>query len=80
MEGLKEIQNLMGSLKTTLQDQNKPEPIIMINDEIAFKRSEFKRAKQVKDGSQTNVEIYFTDGSQEVASNMKLQEILNKIK
>ncbi len=75
MEGLKEIQNLMGSLKTTLQDQNKPEPIIMVNDEIAFKRSEFKRAKKTEKG----VEIYFVDGSKEVASNMKLQEILRKI-
>ena len=80
MEGLKDIQGLMGSLKTTLENQNKPEPIIMINDEIAFKRSEFKRAKQVKNGSNTDVEIYFTDGSKEVASGLTLESVLKKIK
>ena len=66
---------LMKEAKDMLKGINKPEPIIMINDEIAFKRSEFKRARKVENG----VEIYFVDGSKEVASNMKLQEILNKI-
>ena len=80
MEGLKEIQALMGSLKTTMETQNKPEAIIKVTDEIAFKRSDFKRAKQVKNGSSTDVEIYFNDGNKEIASNMKLQDILSKIK
>ncbi len=80
MSDISKLQDMFSGMTKTMESQFKPEPIIMINDEIAFKRSEFKRAKQVKDGSNTNVEIYFTDGSKEVASNMKLQEILQKIK
>jgi len=59
--------------------QDKGEPIIFLTDDIAFKRSDFKRASNVTNGELVKTKIFFNDGSFEIVGGMSVKEVINKI-
>ncbi len=58
------------------EDMVKQNEIITFGEDVAFRRSDFKRAKP----EETGVRIYFQDGDSMLIHGEKLQDVLKKMK